>query len=44
MSKENCGGFDGSVSRLRAMNTRCGSCATPIAATCERPVAAARAR
>ena len=24
------------------MNTRCGSCATPIAATCERPVRAGR--
>ena len=44
LSKENCGGLDGSVSRWRAMNTRCGSCATPIAATCERPVAAAALR
>ena len=39
LSKENCGHLAGSVSRLRAMNTRCGSWATPIAATCERPAA-----
>ena len=41
LAKENCGRLPGSVSRLRAMNTRCGSWATPIAATCDRPVAAA---
>ena len=44
LSKENCGGLDGSVSRWRAMSTRCGSWATPIAATCDRPVAAAVSR
>ena len=44
MSKENCGQRDGSVSRLRAMNTRCGSWATPIAATWERPARAAASR
>ena len=44
LSKENCGHLDGSVSRLRAMNTRWASWATPIAATCDRPVAAALAR
>ena len=37
LSKENCGSFAGSVARLRDTNTRCVSCATPIAATCERP-------
>jgi hypothetical protein len=34
----------GSVSRLRPMNTRCVSWATPIAASCDRPVTAAAAR
>jgi hypothetical protein len=44
LSKENCGGLDWSVSRWRAMSTRCGSWATPIAATCDRPVVAAASR
>ncbi len=44
LSKENCGHLAGSVWRLRAMNTRRVSCATPIAATCERPDRAAASR
>ena len=42
--KENWGGLPGSVSRLRAVHTSWNSCAQPIAATCERPDAAAASR
>ena len=44
LSKENCGHLPGSVGRWRAISTRCSSWATPIAATCDRPVAAALSR
>jgi hypothetical protein len=37
----NCGGLPGSVSRWVAVHTTWYSCAVPIAAICERPVAAA---
>ena len=42
--KENCGQAPGSVSRLRAVHTSWNSWAHPIAATCDRPVAAAASR
>ena len=42
--KENCGQPPGSVSRLRAVHTSWNSWAHPIAATCERPAAAAASR
>lgn len=41
---QNCGGFPGSVSRLRAVHTSWNSCAQPTAATCDRPVAAGASR
>ncbi len=41
--QENCGGLEGSVSRLRASHTSWNSCAQPIAATAGRPARAARA-
>jgi len=42
LAKENCGGLDGSVSRLRASHTSWNSCAQPIATTPGRPARAAR--
>jgi hypothetical protein len=41
LAKVNCGAAV-EVSRRYAVHTRWNSCATPIAATCDRPVAAAR--
>jgi hypothetical protein len=43
LAKENCGGLDGSVSRLRASHTSWNSSARPIATTPGRPARAARA-
>ena len=42
LAKENCGGLDGSVSRLRASHTSWNSCAHPIATTRDLPARAAR--